>query len=81
MGYQIVSFVVTLSLLPKGGDNLMNYIYLYRQAHQDRLEAAGVVQYRPADGIRLRLPRLGNYRAPVRRLRAAALAVANLIAR
>ena len=59
----------------------MDYIYIMRHAHIDRLEAAGVIQYRPADGFRLRLPRLGNHPAPVRQVRAAALAIVQLIVR
>ncbi len=31
----------------------MDYIYNFRHAHQDRLENAGVVAYRPADGFRV----------------------------
>lgn len=31
----------------------MDYIYIFRHAHQDRLENAGVVAYRPADGFRV----------------------------
>lgn len=57
----------------------MDYIYIMRHAHNDRLESAGVVQYRPADGFRLRLPRLRNRPAPLRPLRTAALAIVNLI--
>jgi hypothetical protein len=57
----------------------MDYMYIMRQAHNDRLEDAGVIRYRPTDGIRLRLPRLRHRPAPVRHLRAAALAIVNLI--
>ena len=31
----------------------MDFQYTFRQAHQDRLEDAGVVQYRPSDGFRV----------------------------
>jgi len=57
----------------------MDYMYALRHAHTDRLETAGVIQYRPADGFRLRLPRLPHRPAPVRHLRAAALAILNVI--
>ena len=59
----------------------MDYIYVMHQAQKDRLEDAGVVQYRPVDGLQLRLPRLKNRPAPVRHLRAAALAIVSLIVR
>jgi hypothetical protein len=57
----------------------MDYTYIMRQAHTDRLEDAGVIHYRPVDGFRLRRPRLRHRPAPVRHLRAAALAIVNLI--
>ncbi|MBZ0302085.1 MAG: hypothetical protein K8J31_20210 [Anaerolineae bacterium] len=60
---------------------MMDYIYVIRHAHTDRLESAGVIQYRPADGFRLRLPRLRIAPTPVRHLRAAAVAAIQLIAR
>jgi hypothetical protein len=59
----------------------MDYIYIMRHAHTDRLENAGVVQYRPADGFRLRLSRLRLHPAPVREIRAAALAIVNTLIR
>ena len=59
----------------------MDYIYIMRHAHTDRLENAGVVQYRPTDGFRMRLPKLRNRPAPVRQVRAAALAIVQLIVR
>jgi hypothetical protein len=59
----------------------MDYIYIMRHAHTDRLESAGVIQYRPADGFRLRLPKLRTRSAPVRQIRAAALAIVQLIVR
>jgi hypothetical protein len=31
----------------------MDFQYTFRQAHQNRLEDAGVVQYRPSDGFRV----------------------------
>ena len=31
----------------------MDFQYTFRQAHQDRLEDAGVVRYRPSDGFRV----------------------------
>ena len=48
----------------------MDYQYAFRQAHKDRLEDAGFVQYRPADGFRV-LGRAGRPSriTPAQRLR------------
>ena len=59
----------------------MDYTYVMHQAQRDRLEDAGIVQYRPADGLQLRLPWRQIHPAPVRHLRAAALAIVSLIVR
>lgn len=47
----------------------MDFQYNFRQAHKDRLEDAGVIQYRPADGFRvLRRNSLDNRQRYMRRL-------------
>ena len=46
----------------------MDFQYTFRQAHQDRLEDAGVVRYRPCDGFRV-LKSRRNPRRTVQQLR------------
>jgi hypothetical protein len=60
----------------------MDYQYAFRQAHQDRLEDAGVVQYRPADGFRvLRHARRRQYVSPAPRLRSVFVALVSVFAK
>ena len=56
----------------------MDYQYTFRQAHQDRLEDAGVVQYRPIDGFRV-LKAKRERRIPVQRLRPVLVSLINLL--
>lgn len=58
----------------------MDFQYTFRQAHQDRLEDAGIVQYRPTDGFRV-LKAKRDPRQTARRLRPALAALINLIAK
>ena len=56
----------------------MDFHYTFRQGHQDRLEDAGVIQYRPCDGFRvLKVKR--ELRLPVQRLRPVLASLINLI--
>jgi hypothetical protein len=57
----------------------MNFQYNFRQAHWDRLEAAGIIQYRTDDGFHgLRWGRLLNLRLYTRPLLRLAAAVASI---
>ena len=47
----------------------MDFQYAFRQAHKDRLEDAGIVQYRPADGFRAFKAERNPRRSPVQQLR------------
>ena len=57
----------------------MDYQYAFRQAHQDRLEDVGVVQYRPSDGFRVLKPRRNLLSAAVQRLRPVLVVLINLL--
>ena len=60
----------------------MNYNYTFKQAHQDRLEDAGVKQYRPADGFNvLKGKRDDSKRSVAQGLRPILATIINLIAR
>lgn len=59
----------------------MDFQYTFRQAHQDRLEDAGIVQYRPSDGFRVLKAKRDGRRIPVQRLRPVLVSLINLIVR
>jgi hypothetical protein len=58
----------------------MDFMYNFKQAHKDRLEDAGVVQYRPADGFHM--PGRNRRRQPspaASRLRSVVTAIASFL--
>jgi hypothetical protein len=57
----------------------MDYQYTFRQAHQDRLEDAGIAKYRPADGFRVLKAKHQGQRTPARQLRPVFAALINLL--
>jgi hypothetical protein len=61
----------------------MDYQYTFRQAHQDRLEDAGIIQYRPADGFRIlgRQPRTQRHTTRNRQRLSFATALLNIISK
>jgi hypothetical protein len=63
-------------------EQIMDFQYAFRQAHKDRLEDAGVVQYRrPTDGFRVRKATPTSRRAPLARLRPVLLSIIHLLVR
>jgi hypothetical protein len=57
----------------------MDFQYAFRQAYQDRLEDAGFIQYRPADGFGGFKARRANRGFPVQWLRPILAAILNLL--
>ena len=57
----------------------MDYQYAFRQAHKDRLEDAGVVQYRSADGFCVFKPERAPRRALVPHIRPVLVSLINLL--
>ena len=59
----------------------MDIQYVFRQAHKDRLEDAGIVQYRPSDGFGMIRTRRNDGGRLTQRLRLALITLVNLVAK
>ena len=59
----------------------MDYHYAFRQAQKDRLEDAGVIQYRPNDGFRVFGRQRSRRQALIRPIRLAYAAIINFLMR